>query len=97
MKLDESPLGHRSQRVLFATAFLPYHQKVHPAFTGHPADKMADPSRKPESKPPLHQQAIQFALDVANGRHVLSKLIPPALFVADALLCGLIIWKVPCT
>ncbi|KAJ4403002.1 dolichyl-P-Man:Man(5)GlcNAc(2)-PP-dolichol alpha-1,3-mannosyltransferase [Neurospora sp. IMI 360204] len=58
---------------------------------------MADPSRKPESKPPLHQQAIQFALDVANGRHVLSKLIPPALFLADALLCGLIIWKVPYT
>lgn len=58
---------------------------------------MADPAKKPEPKPPLHQQAIQFALDVANGRHALSKLIPPALYLADGLLCGLIIWKVPYT
>ncbi|KAK3988471.1 glycosyltransferase [Cladorrhinum sp. PSN332] len=47
--------------------------------------------------PPIHRQAIQFALDTANGRNALSKLIPPALFLADALLCALIIWKVPYT
>ncbi|KAL2258234.1 hypothetical protein VTK26DRAFT_8538 [Humicola hyalothermophila] len=49
------------------------------------------------NSPPLHMQIIQFALDVANGRHALSKLIPPALFLVDALLCALIIWKVPYT
>lgn len=49
-----------------------------------------------DSRPPMHVQAIRFALDVANGRHALSRLIPPLLFLADALLCGLIIWKVPC-
>jgi len=47
-------------------------------------------------KPPFHEQAIQLALDVANGRHFLSRLIPPALLLADALLCALVIWKVPC-
>lgn len=85
-----------SQRVLLCdlTASFPPN-KVH----SHRAsvEKMADPAKKPESKPPVHQQAIDFALDVANGRHVLSKLIPPALYLADGLLCGLIIWKVPCT
>jgi alpha-1,3-mannosyltransferase len=45
---------------------------------------------------PIHQKAIRLVLDVANGRHALSKLIPPALLLADALLCALVIWKVPC-
>jgi alpha-1,3-mannosyltransferase len=46
--------------------------------------------------PPLPLRAMRFALDIANGRHALSKLIPPLLFLADALLCALIIWKIPC-
>ncbi|KAL2019847.1 hypothetical protein VTK56DRAFT_9109 [Thermocarpiscus australiensis] len=45
----------------------------------------------------MHIQAIRCALDIANGRHALSRLVPPALFLADALLCVLIIWKVPYT
>ncbi|KAK1755386.1 fad dependent oxidoreductase [Echria macrotheca] len=53
--------------------------------------KMADRT------PPLHQQAIGLALDVANGKSPLSKLVPPALLLADALLCGLVIWKIPYT
>lgn len=48
------------------------------------------------NKPPIHVQAVNFALDIANGHHALSKLVPPALFLADALLCALIIWRVPC-
>ncbi|RFU80236.1 dol-p-man:man5 c2-pp-dol alpha-1,3-mannosyltransferase [Trichoderma arundinaceum] len=40
---------------------------------------------------------IKFASDVANGRHALSKLVPLGLWLADAALCGLIIWKVPYT
>ncbi|KAH6608403.1 hypothetical protein Trco_001749 [Trichoderma cornu-damae] len=40
---------------------------------------------------------ITFASDVANGRHALSKFVPPGLLFADAILCGLIIWKVPYT
>ncbi|KAK4464516.1 glycosyltransferase [Cladorrhinum samala] len=47
--------------------------------------------------PPIHQQAIRFVLDTANGRNALSKLIPPVLFLADAVFCALIIWKVPYT
>lgn len=39
---------------------------------------------------------MKFAADVANGRHALSKLIPVGLWLADAALCGLIVWKVPC-
>lgn len=45
---------------------------------------------------PIHKQAIGLALGIANGHHFLSKLVPPALLLADALLCGLVIWKVPC-
>jgi alpha-1,3-mannosyltransferase len=51
----------------------------------------------PNKPPPLTLRAIHLALDILNGRHVLSKLVPPLLFLADALLCALIIWKVPCT
>ncbi|KAK0643875.1 glycosyltransferase family 58 protein [Cercophora newfieldiana] len=54
-------------------------------------------SRMADSKTPIHQQAVRLVLDVANGRHFLSKLIPPALWAADALLCGLVIWKIPYT
>jgi alpha-1,3-mannosyltransferase len=47
--------------------------------------------------PPLPLRVLNFVLSIANGRHALSVLIPPALFLADALLCPLIIWKVPYT
>ncbi|KAL2131878.1 hypothetical protein VTI74DRAFT_4490 [Chaetomium olivicolor] len=47
--------------------------------------------------PPLPVRATQFVFDVLNGRHALSKLIPPLLFLADGLLCALIIWRVPYT
>ncbi|KAL7932941.1 glycosyltransferase family 58 protein [Trichoderma chlorosporum] len=40
---------------------------------------------------------VRFASDVANGRHALSKFIPMGLWLADAVLCGLVIWKVPYT
>lgn len=45
---------------------------------------------------PAHVQAIRFVSDVANGRHALSKLIAPALWLIDAVLCCLVIWKIPC-
>ncbi|KAL1843184.1 hypothetical protein VTJ49DRAFT_2735 [Mycothermus thermophilus] len=45
----------------------------------------------------LPVRAVRFALDVANGRHALSKLVAPLLFLADAVLCVLVIWKVPYT
>lgn len=47
--------------------------------------------------PPLSQKATQLVLDVANGRHPLSKLVPPALLLADAALSAGVIWKIPCT
>lgn len=50
-----------------------------------------------QPEPPIHLKAYRFINDVANGRHALSKLIPIALWLADAVLCGLIIWKIPCT
>ena len=58
--------------------------------------KLGEPAPTMANNQPLHVQATRFALDVAKGRHALSKLIPPLLFLADALLCALIIWKVPC-
>ena len=48
-------------------------------------------------EPSLSQQATQLALDVANGRHPLSKFVPPALLLADAALSAGVIWKIPCT
>lgn len=45
---------------------------------------------------PIHMRMTRLALDILNGRHVLSGLIPPLLFLADAVLCALIIWKVSC-
>ncbi|KAK1585525.1 glycosyltransferase [Colletotrichum navitas] len=50
-----------------------------------------------DQAPPIHVQATRLVLDIANGRHALSKAIPPLLLVLDAVLCGLIIWKVPYT
>ncbi|KAI5463485.1 glycosyltransferase [Mariannaea sp. PMI_226] len=50
-----------------------------------------------QSTMPIHTRAINFVSDVATGRHALSKLIPPALWLADAVLCGLIIWRIPYT
>ncbi|KAG6030501.1 dolichyl-P-Man:Man(5)GlcNAc(2)-PP-dolichol alpha-1,3-mannosyltransferase [Claviceps citrina] len=46
---------------------------------------------------PLHRQAWRFAVDVWTGHHALSRLIPLALWFGDAVLCGLIIWKVSYT
>ncbi|KAI0161143.1 glycosyltransferase family 58 protein [Hypoxylon sp. FL1284] len=48
-------------------------------------------------EPSLASQAITLAFDVANGRNALSKLVPPALFILDAVLCALVIWKIPYT
>ncbi|KAM7211802.1 fad dependent oxidoreductase [Rhypophila decipiens] len=55
---------------------------------------MADLTKKSQ---PIYVQAIGLALDIANGRNFLSKLIPPALLLVDTLLCALVIWKVPYT
>lgn len=41
-------------------------------------------------------QAINFARNVATGHHWLSRLIPTALWLLDALLCWVIIKKIPC-
>ncbi|OAA49048.1 Lethal(2)neighbour of Tid protein [Beauveria brongniartii RCEF 3172] len=48
-------------------------------------------------EPPVHIRALTFVLDVACGRHALSPLIPVALWLADAVLTCLVIWKVPYT
>ncbi|RYP46972.1 hypothetical protein DL768_006895 [Monosporascus sp. mg162] len=49
-------------------------------------------------QPGVISQAFNLALDVATGRNVnLSRLVAPCLFVIDALLCAVIIWKVPYT
>ncbi|KAK4100779.1 glycosyltransferase family 58 protein [Parathielavia hyrcaniae] len=47
--------------------------------------------------PSLPLRSAQLALDILNGRHSLSRAIPPLLFLTDALLCAMIIWKVPYT
>ena len=49
---------------------------------------------------PLYRHAaslVSFVLDVLTGRSALSVLVPLALFALDAVLCGLVIWKVPYT
>ncbi|KAM0563407.1 hypothetical protein ACHAPJ_001128 [Fusarium lateritium] len=51
----------------------------------------------PESAPGVLNQGISFVSNVANGRHALSKFVPVALWFADAVLCGLVIWKIPYT
>ncbi|KAI0423166.1 glycosyltransferase [Xylaria grammica] len=51
-----------------------------------------------EKEPGLIAKAAQLAFDIANGRNrTLSWLIPPCLFLLDALLCAVVIWKVPYT
>ncbi|KAK8105443.1 glycosyltransferase [Apiospora kogelbergensis] len=50
-----------------------------------------------DHQPGLVAQALNLVSDIANRRHVLSKLIPVGLFLIDAVLCALIIWKVPYT
>ncbi|KAI1650594.1 glycosyltransferase family 58 protein [Daldinia loculata] len=47
--------------------------------------------------PGLVSQAVRLVFDVANGRSALSKFVPPCLFLLDAVLCALIIWKIPYT
>ncbi|KJZ79974.1 Dol-P-Man:Man(5)GlcNAc(2)-PP-Dol alpha-1,3-mannosyltransferase [Hirsutella minnesotensis 3608] len=42
-------------------------------------------------------EAWRFASRVANGSHPLSNLVAPALWLADAVLCCLVIWRVPYT
>ncbi|KAI1335882.1 glycosyltransferase family 58 protein [Xylariaceae sp. FL0016] len=48
-------------------------------------------------EPGLPSKAIGLLFDTANGRNALSKLVPPALFLLDAILCALVIWKIPYT
>jgi alpha-1,3-mannosyltransferase len=49
-----------------------------------------------DRQPGIATQAVNFVGDVANGRHFLSKIVPFGLWGLDAVLCALIIWKVPC-
>ena len=58
------------------------------------ADNEAD--IEADNETPIHQRLVNFAFDVANGRHAFSDLVPSALSLADALLCAVIIKKVPC-
>ncbi|CAM1511725.1 Fc.00g092380.m01.CDS01 [Cosmosporella sp. VM-42] len=50
-----------------------------------------------QPEPPIYIQAYRFVTDVLVGRHVLSKFVPVALWLADAVLCAGIIWKIPYT
>lgn len=57
---------------------------------------------KPPPPPPPGQgniisQTLPFARHVATGHHWLSRLVPVALWVFDALLCWVIIKKIPYT
>lgn len=58
--------------------------------------KRRTPGTMDGSSAPLHTRAIRLGLDVANGRHPLSRFVPAALLLFDAVLCALVIWKVPC-
>jgi len=49
------------------------------------------------NEPPIVAKAFRLALDAANGRSALSKLIPPALLALDAVFCALVLWKIPYT
>ncbi|KAK4198240.1 family 58 putative glycosyltransferase [Triangularia verruculosa] len=50
-----------------------------------------------DRKPPLYQQALSLVGEVLKGRHELSRAVAPALFLADAILCALIIRLIPYT
>ncbi|GJN69788.1 dolichyl-P-Man:Man(5)GlcNAc(2)-PP-dolichol alpha-1,3-mannosyltransferase [Purpureocillium lilacinum] len=51
----------------------------------------------PQQSAPIHLRAWRFALAVATGQHALSQLVPPALWLLDAILCVLVLRKVPYT
>jgi alpha-1,3-mannosyltransferase len=51
---------------------------------------MADPT------PGALTQGTRFVQNVITGRHALSKFVPVALWLIDAIGTCLIIWKVPC-
>ncbi|PHH89479.1 hypothetical protein CDD83_5974 [Cordyceps sp. RAO-2017] len=51
----------------------------------------------PPPLPPAALRTWHFVRDVACGRHALSSLVPLALWLVDAALCCLIIWRVPYT
>jgi alpha-1,3-mannosyltransferase len=64
-----------------------------PPSTGHSTPttgKMADLT------PGALSQGIRFVQNVLTGRHALSKFIPVALWLVDAIGTCLIIWKIPC-
>lgn len=42
-------------------------------------------------------RAYDYVLDILTGRHPLSFLLPIGLWLMDAVLTGMVIWKVPCT
>lgn len=50
-----------------------------------------------DKKPAQARSVFGQLADIANGRHTLSRFIPPALLAFDALLCIAILFKVPCT
>lgn len=60
----------------------------------HPADGITAPMS--DKEPQGLAWAYRQVLDIAYGRHPYSYLIPVALWVFDAILCQLVIWKVPC-
>ncbi|KAH9891428.1 glycosyltransferase family 58 protein [Xylariomycetidae sp. FL2044] len=63
-----------------------------------PPATVAKQQPPPPPPPSLVAQGLELASDVANGRNRnLSRLVPPALFLLDAVLCALIIWKIPYT
>ncbi|KAI1503692.1 glycosyltransferase family 58 protein [Biscogniauxia marginata] len=48
--------------------------------------------------PGVVSQAVNLVVDIANGRNrTFARLIPPCLFLLDAVLCAGIIWKIPYT
>ncbi|KAL5615403.1 hypothetical protein BROUX41_005450 [Berkeleyomyces rouxiae] len=47
--------------------------------------------------PPKAASPLSIAVDVATGHHPLSRYVAPALWLGDAVLCALIIWKVAYT
>ncbi|CAK7265022.1 dolichyl-P-Man:Man(5)GlcNAc(2)-PP-dolichol alpha-1,3-mannosyltransferase [Sporothrix epigloea] len=61
-----------------------------------PPTTRATPAR-PAGHILLYLRAVTFVLDILTGRSALSVLVPFALFALDAILCGLVIWKVPYT
>lgn len=44
----------------------------------------------------LPMRGYRLALDIATGRHFLSRLIPPLLLALDAMICVVIIQRVAC-